>query len=210
MTTATLPRHRNRFGVSVPRLWPSETFVCVASGPSLTEEDVLLCASREVRIVAVKDAIRLVPAGSVDALYACDAKWWRHHKPTYEGLRYSIEPGAAEYATVLRNTGDRGLETDPSGLRTGRNSGYQAVNLAVHLGAARVILLGYDMGDQAGKDHWFGRHPYPAMRPPYQIFREFFPSIVEPLKALGVEVINASRRTALDCFPRVRLEEALP
>jgi hypothetical protein len=32
---------------------------------------------------------------------------------------------------------------------------------------------------------------------------------VDPLKAEGIEVINCSRRTALTCFPRKSLQDAL-
>jgi len=36
------------------------------------------------------------------------------------------------------------------------------VNLAVQLGAARILLLGYDMRAVDGKTHWFGEHPWPT------------------------------------------------
>jgi hypothetical protein len=78
----------------------------------------------------------------------------------------------------------------------------------VHLGAKKIILLGYDMQPTGGKDHFFGPHPHG--RPlPYTLFLFHFSSIVEPLKAAGVAVINASRETALGIFPRMPIEEAL-
>lgn len=195
----------------VPRLWLGETFIVIASGPSLTLEDVEYCRGRG-RVIAVKDAVRL--ASWADVLYACGAdvgRWWSHYGPSlsFEGLRYTLDPKSAKYATVLKNTGILGLETDPTGLRTGKNSGYQAVNLAVHLGAKKIVLLGYDMQPKAGKDHWFGAHPYLTAAIPYQAFRDLFPSMMEPLAALGIEIVNASRETALTCVPRVSLEEAL-
>jgi hypothetical protein len=110
---------------------------------------------------------------------------------------------------VLRNTGMLGLELDPTGLRAGHNSGYQAINLAVHLGAARILLLGYDMGpDATGLSHWFGEHP-DRVASPYPQMRAAFDSLVEPLAALGIAIVNCSRRTALTTFPCQALERAL-
>lgn len=190
---------------SVPRLWPGETFVILAGGPSLQAVPRM---STPVRIIAIKDAIRLVPFS--DCLYGCDSKWWRQYGPTldYKGPRYALEP--TPFAQTLKNTGMTGLETNPIGLRTGKNSGYQAINLAVHLGAKKIILLGFDMRQgPKGEDHWFGAHPYHTAQIPYPAFREAFETIVEPLKAAGVEVLNATPGSALTCFPRVSLAEAL-
>lgn len=202
--------------VTVPRLWPGETVACIATGPSLTPEDVNYVRGM-TRVVAVNDSYRLAPWA--DVLYACDAKFWkwqyRDHKDaitSFAGLRYALQPESRRYpgVQVLRNTGTTGLERDPSGLRTGRNSGYQAINLAKHLGAKRILLLGYDMSlGEGGKKHFFGDHPDHG-RPPLTVFRRHFPSIAQPLKDAGVEVLNCSRRSALTCFPKVTLEIALP
>lgn len=195
--------------VTVPRLWPGETIAILASGPSLAPADVARVLAAGLHIIAIKEAQRLAPAA--DVLYACDSKWWRHFGPSlcgFNGLRYALE--TTPYAQQLRNSGMTGLDLDPTALRTGKNSGFQAVNLAVHLGAARVILLGFDM--QTGKtgDHFFGAHRYPgASVPKYLDFRECFQTIVAPLKAAGVEVLNATPDSALDAFPRVSLDEAL-
>jgi len=47
------------------------------------------------------------------------------------------------------------------------------------------------------------------VRSPYQTFQSAYPTLVEPLRAAGVEVLNCSRETALTCFPRVALVDAL-
>jgi hypothetical protein len=167
-------------------------------------------------VLAVKDAIRLAPWA--DALYGAgrDAGgWWPRNGPTltnYSGWRFTLDPKAAPWATVLRETGFTGLERDPSGLRTGKNSMYQAINLAVHLGARRIVLLGCDLqpGPQ-GEQHWFGSHPWgtrswselgPMVRP-------LFETLVTPLAELGIDIVNASRQTALTCFRQATLDDAL-
>lgn len=198
--------------VSVPRLWPGSTIVCLGTGPSLTLEDVQYCRGR-ARVIAIKHAIELAPWA--DVLYSCgvDAgQWWQRNGNRineFAGLRYTLDPKAAPWATVLRQTGVAGIETDPSGLRTGRNSGYQAINLAVHLGAARIALLGYDMAvDAQGQHHYFGTHWHGA-RPPFEAFRQYFETVIEPLRQIGIAIVNASRSTTLTAIPKLSLEEAL-
>lgn len=164
-------------------------------------------------MIAISDAHRLAPWA--DVLYSCDAKWWGHYRgvPEFTGLKFTLEKRAGQWpgVQVLENTGSRGLEPAPTGLRTGFNSGAQAINLAVHLGARRIVLLGYDLQPGAdGRTHWFGRHPSALRREsPYAMFMDAFCSLVLPLHQLGVEVVNASRATALTAFPRVSLEAAL-
>lgn len=190
---------------AVPRLWPGSTIVCLGTGPSLTQADVDLCRGR-ARVIAVNNAYRYAPWA--DVLYAADLKWWLWHKgvPDFAGLKYSIaaKPKNWIVAQVLRNTGKHGLELTPTGLRTGFNSGYQAINLAVHLGARRIALLGYDMHG----DHCFGSHPDKS-KPPFPGCLEAFPTLVPPLKEAGVEVLNCTLGSAIDCFPRAPIELAL-
>jgi hypothetical protein len=208
---------------SVPRRLPrSSTVVCIASGPSLTAADVERCRGQFV--VVVNDAVRLAPWA--DVLYAADERWWNHHKgyPSFTGLRYGMayvpSPGEKQRTQRpdvqwLRQTGCAGIETEPTGLRVGlaggSNSGYQAVNLAVHLGASRIVLLGYDMQPAAdGRTHFFGRHPDGLQRSsPYGMFARSFEALVDPLQSLGIQIMNCSRATAITAIPRVSLDEAL-
>jgi hypothetical protein len=113
---------------------------------------------------------------------------------------------------TLRKTGEQGVEVNPTGLRSGRNSGAAAINLAVHFGAARILLLGYDMGAKDERHaHFFGAHKFPLRgNSPYKLFRDMMANMVAPLQQLGIEVVNCSRHTELKCFPRQPLEEALP
>lgn len=197
-------------GVTVPRLWPDSTIVCIGTGPSLTAEDVQLCRT-QAHAIAVNDAYTLAPWA--DVLYACDAKWWLWHKgvPDFVGLKYALQPAAAKFpgVQVLRNDGREGLSADPESLTTGYCSGYQAIGLAVHLGATRIVLLGYDMGrDRKGPAHFFGAHRDKS-EPPYKLCLKTFQTLVAPLQAAGVDVVNCSRQTALTCFRRDDLERVL-
>lgn len=192
--------------VKVPRLWPGATIVCLGNGSSLTSEDVDYCRGK-ARVIAINDTVRLAPWA--DVLYSSDLFWFRKHRgvPSFTGLKYTLDcvDVRPEWRiNRLRGTKDSGLELDPSELRLGRNSGHAAVNLAVHLGASRILLLGFDM--QGGR--WFetARNQKTTK---FNTFRGHFSSLIKPLGELGISLINCSRNTALTCVPRQKLEDAL-
>lgn len=107
----------------------------------------------------------------------------------------------------IRSENAPGLSLDPEVIHEGGNSGYQALNLAYHAGAGRIVLLGYDMQRTGGRAHWFGDHPRGLqVSSPFEDWRRRFDALAADLARAGVEVINASRETALTCFRRAPLE----
>jgi hypothetical protein len=91
------------------------------------------------------------------------------------------------------------------------NSGAGAIAVAADLGARRIVLLGYDCQHTSGKTHWHGDHPKGCAgnAAPKTMSRwpGHFHALASSLR--GVEIINASRETALRVFPRMPLEKAL-
>ncbi len=174
--------------------------VCLASGPSLTIEDVEKV--REWRrggglVIVANTTFRLAPWA--DALFAMDGKWWRVH-----------------YDEVLTTFAGRRLTTatvdDVEKIRVVdyRNSGAACVSVAASEGAKKVILLGYDCAADAGRTHWHGSHPAGLSdAKTIKVWPLIFDRLAKDMKRRDVEVVNASRRTALRCFPRVRLEDEL-
>lgn len=66
------------------------------------------------------------------------------------------------------------------------------------------------MGPVGGKSHFFGDHPKGLRNhSPYPSFIRNFGMIARDCQRLGLEVVNASPVSQLDCFPRVALREAL-
>lgn len=108
---------------------------------------------------------------------------------------------------------DVGLCTRPGRIHTGGNSGYQAIGLAFMFGAARIVLLGYDMQrGPNGEAHHHPDHPGDLPNSPRERMAEWARRFVElagDLRRHGVEVINATRRSALRCFEPMPLDIAL-
>lgn len=198
--------------------WRGEIVIVAASGPSLTQEVADACRGR--RAIAVNDAWRLMPWA--DILYSCDAAWWRVHNgcPDFHGEKWSshsAETNNKDNDDLLARAGVRlvagqagdTFSTDPRVIHYGNNSGFQAINLAILLGARRIVLVGFDMRVVDGKRHFFGNHPEPlSNRIEYSYFVPTFANAARHLPA-GVTILNATPGSALKCFPAVPLELAL-
>ena len=139
----------------VPRMWEGRTVAILASGESMSREVANAVVGR-VPTIAINDTYKLAP--EADMLYACDAKWWNTNPDAlaFGGMKVTLDASlSARGVKLLHDSGTSGFDPNPANLRTGHNSGFQALHLAVHAGASRILLLGFDM---RGK-HWFGDHP---------------------------------------------------
>jgi hypothetical protein len=213
-----------------PRLLPhGGTALILGSGPSLTREDVRYARRHVALTIAVNDSYLYAPDAEV--LYAGDGSWWRHHHMcrapyVYQGHRYPAFTGRLRVSLtgigsltdpdllLFRQGPQTGLSLNPHKLATGKNSCYQAINLAVHLGATSAVLLGVDMRagtivrDSATRqtDHFFGRH-IDDTKPPYVLCLQRFATLVQPLAEIGFPVVNCTPGSALTCFPMQPLAE---
>lgn len=134
-----------------------------------------------------------------DALYAIDAPWWKHY-----GQQVSAEFRGEKFSARARG----GAVAAPS--QHFENSGAAALALSAHLGARRVLMVGYDCQFTGGKSHSHGDHP-PTLGNARSLpkWPEKFAQCAAHLARLGVQVINCTRETALTCFPRGDLETEL-
>lgn len=181
--------------------WHGRTVVCIASGPSLTQAD---CdAVRGQACIVTNTSFRLAPWA--DVVIGFDAAWWRlYHaevEVTCRGRRMTLSRGACWGAESL---------ADVPWFTSFHNSGACAIGLALAGRAARVVLLGYDCQRTGGRTHWHGDHPA-ALSNAASLERwpRLFRTVALRAQAAGVPVLNASRATALACFPRVTLSEVL-
>lgn len=197
---------------SITPLWKGETCFVIGGGPSLAGLDWNRLAGK--RTIAINKAFLSYP--NADVLYWTDNRfysWYKSEIDTFAGQKYTLRHNASHTQGIhLLNRGMRfGLETRPDTLAHGNNSGYAAINLAYHLGAKRIVLMGYDMANIGGKSHY--HDGYPIRMTPDEIYeKQFIPGfkvLADLLKAKGVEVWNASQASKLTVWPRVSLEQGL-
>lgn len=199
--------------------WPDSTVVVMASGESLVKEQCQAVALWSARDRARRKTIVVNTTYQIalwaDLLWACDKPWWDSYYSKVRGSLFSgelwtqDEEAARVYGLrFIRSVDDPGLGRRPGLIHQGKNGGYQAVNLAVQAGARRVILLGFDM--KGG--HWHGDHPLPLSNPKpylYAMWRKNFARMAIDLATDGVDVVNCTPGSALECFPKLPLNAVL-
>jgi hypothetical protein len=141
----------------------------------------------------------------------------------YPGIRITCCPimtsASCAWVKYIEKDADypRGLTKNLSKVSWNGNSGAAAISVAVHAGAKRIFLLGFDMnlGEEV-MQHWhdiylrgkvddddklrrvssnFDRH-----------LRSFAP-IANDAKELGIEIINVNPKSEITDFPKVSLKQ---
>jgi len=185
----------------------ADWWLIAATGPSLKRDDVEIFRHRGPA-VAVNCAVFYAPWANY--LFAADSVWWRHYAPKvkwYKGKR------------VSRTHKAPGVETWRGDWpRTGGNSGHMAIQYAVDQGAKNIALLGFDQTKTQGKAHCHADHPKfkadgqrtnMANAGGIGAWPRLMARTATDLHAMGVTVINLSRQTALECFPRMTIDQFL-
>lgn len=179
------------------------TVVVLASGPSLTPEDVATVRASGHPVIVTNTTFR--DALWADLLVGYDVKWWRLYRAEvargFKGETATCAKGARDWVGHCF--------ADVPWLFSLRNTGAVAVALPVYAGASRVLMLGFDCQRTGGKTHHHGDHPAGLGN---AISIKDWPKCfkgTEHFTRGKAEVLNCSRETALKVFPRMTLEEAL-
>lgn len=194
--------------------WRGECVAIIASGPSVSKEQVELLRDR-IHVIAIKNNVELVPWAEV--VYGCDGPWWKHHNglPNYSGIKLCHDGGMCTrfglHKVEIKHI-DKLLTDEPGTIGSGGNSGFQAINIAAQFGATGILLIGYDM-QANGKVHWYGRNIIKGMNNPgesnFKRWKLGFDAVAPTLSNLGIDVVNASPQSALKCFRYASVEAAL-
>lgn len=206
------------------------TAFILGGGPSLKDFDIQCLEHRKV--IAVNEAgLSLCPCA--DVLYWADMRWInqfgnidRLHLHTglyrYTSQEWSLEeiPRARFIQTKVwrSDSNHAAFFTDPNVIG-GFDGGGRCINLAYHFKVKRVVLLGFDMRDYdvTKEDEWRKGNFHTAHhKPPLanQRAERFIPAhdaMAAEIKRLGLdfEVLNATPGSALECWPKVNLEDVL-
>jgi len=194
----------------------------VASGPSASMADAQKLRAVSDQVIAINDSWKLCRGADGkyfnDHIYGTDMKWWDYAigdiARDYDGklwtqrVQWTREPEELGI-NCLESESKPDLCTEAGKIYTGSNSGYAAIGLAYHLGGAgtQIILLGYDMCMDGNRRHhsFVDRPAHLNQDSPYTGFIKQFNTI--DAKKHGISILNASRKTALNCFPLVNLED---
>jgi hypothetical protein len=198
----------------------------MATGPSLTAEQATLAhdarRADRCRVIAVNEAglRRYLPLAApwADVLYAADRHWWSHYLPAFAALRVSGEPvpaiehngvkiPAVETTPLKMLERDEKMPREPGSVVSGGHSGFQALGLALTLGASRIILLGMDCGGGPTRNCHTNRPEQFNRDVNMNAWAECYRRV--PVEFPQVEVLNCGQYSRIDCFERAELEEVL-
>lgn len=227
---------------TVPRMWEGGECWIIGGGPSLPYQfDVPEKVIQKVRdgiipmsvyseymealhdkhVIGINIAYML--GNWISVCYFCDLTIFRNYKYQlldWHNLKVTDTgnmPPRERYLHCnikkLRRNNKYGLDPDPDRIRWNRNSGGGAIDLAVHFGCKRILLLGFDMkADDGGKTHFHSGLPCysnPTLERSFTRFLKCFPFIANDAEKLGVEILNVNPDSAIEDFKKVRLEDVL-
>ena len=156
----------------------------------------------------------------IDVVFFGDCNWYvpeREALAKFPGLKVTCcprfgnrPPRDPEQIRYMEKDSKKnmGISEENGKVAWNKNSGAAAVSLAYHLGVKKIVLLGFDMKNGPKEvSHWFGAHGNPTakkkIRSPYERHLPGFGTIAKDAKRLGLEIINASPDSAIDCFTKM-------
>lgn len=195
--------------------WLGETVFIVAGGTSATPDDIASLKGRKV--IAINSSYHSAPFA--DILFFADSRWWVRER---EQFRFTSESFAGIIATTSKASKTSRLHrlrqvVPPPGMAMARNSValertslQAAMNIAMHKGARRMVLLGADNRDgDDGRIHHHAEYPWTRHRLTWDVKKDQLGLAATDLKKMGVEVLNCSNITTLDFWPTPRLSDVL-
>jgi len=199
----------------------SKTVCCIATGPSLTQQQVDTARGKGLRLFVCNNAYQL--ALDAELLYAVNLAWWDHYWTQVKDLpceKWTTNREAADKYGLnwIAERNADGLSTDPGMIHHGHGSGFSLVSMAHKKGATRIALLGYDLkyapdydgrarSAGSGPRHFFGEYPssmqhWPSVQVKDGVHVELL-RLYQSVRDQGlVELIN--------CTPGSALESILP
>jgi hypothetical protein len=205
--------------------WAGRTVFCLASGDSLRrlspEQWAGIAAMQRggAVVYSVNSSYKTALAGGVtsDAIFFTDMNWFEANEAfvrSFPGRVFCVSRRArtaCDKVERLDNVTRHDFARRPP-MRDGRSSGHRAVSSAIMMGAARVVMLGYDMrvDPVSGRSHCHDDYQHTEGRTAYE--REFIPSFNgwhRDALAVGCEVVDCTDGGMLTEFPKVALDDLL-
>jgi hypothetical protein len=230
---------------NVPKIWKGQDVWIIGGGPSLTstfsipDDIVTKVRNKELplsayspymesihnkHVIGINVAYKL--GNWVDMMFCGDTKFLLEQKMglyEFTGLCVTCSPEGSKTPWIKfleRINGTRmAITQEKSRIVWNQTSGAAAINLAVHLGARRIILVAFDMNLTDNKQHWHNAYrkgsaditkaELPKKTKVLARHKEPFPAIKTALTKLGIEIYNISPNSLITCIEKKTLEELL-
>jgi hypothetical protein len=196
----------------IPPAWAGQTCFIVAGGPSVETQPIERLRGRHV--IALNSSYLVTPFA--EFLLFADTRWYEQHRgrrefQAFAGQRVTCSPHIHdERIWRLRRRNPPGLAGDHDAVVMSRTVMAAGLNMAAHLAAARIVMLGLDGKPAAdGRTHHHEAHPWPQKDGCWAEQRAELATLVAPLAQRGIAVVNASPDTAVDLWPVTTLEGEL-
>jgi hypothetical protein len=225
----------------VPRMWDGADVWIIGGGPSITKQFEIpdnvvkavvsgssppntyspyMLYLHDKHVIGINVAYLL--GDWIDLVFFGDNGFFNNHKSrliNFPNLKVSCIPEALEYNWLKHLSREpkksKGISSNNECVCWNSNSGASAISIAVHAGAKRIYLLGFDMKlNEISQQHWhdlYGRgiinDPKKINKLPFTRHLFGFPLIAQDAKKLGVEIINVSPDSAINCFPKISMKQ---
>lgn len=199
---------------NVEEIWPQSTVFVIGGGPSVVSMPIGLLKGQYV--IGVNSAFRA--CSWIPFTFFGDSRWFKWEYKAlkkYTGTLVTCQaklenPDELPVKRLVKGRKAQGISIKRYEVSWNNSSGGAAINLAYHLGARRIVLIGYDMKPSKSKHNFHDAYPVgKPERNPYIHFLRAFSKIKNDADKLGVEILNATPDSAIECFPFVKLEEVI-
>jgi hypothetical protein len=205
--------------IAGPR-WDDKPTAIIGAGPSLIGKNLDRLRGK-AHIIAVTSALWDYPWAdvAVGVDYPELLNWWERFATTPLPVWWALAKGKTipssphgdlHFLKLLKGVR---LSDDPAWLCGGGTSGFASFNYAWLKGTRKIAAFGFDYR-QDGKGNWhyneaaYGR-PLSYSETGWSIWATYFSYIAGQFSAANVEAVIASPESAVDCFPRMTVEEGI-
>lgn len=193
--------------------WRGQPAFVIGGGSSFAAVNVERL--RGCNVIALNKSMGTVPFAQYG--FFADHRFW--HNPELQQLVLKFGPGRAlgiypvcqdARVTYVRRSKMPGPSFVPDTVAFEKTVMTAGINWAMHMGANPIVLMGADGRQFGKKHHHHADYPWPVIAGCWNRQRLDLQTFVEPLKARGIEVLNASPGSAWNMWPIVEPDSVLP
>lgn len=202
--------------MTLPRIFAGERVFVLGGGPSLCDQlrfsrrrdnsQEIVARLPAERCIVINSTARLMPAAAV--LVFSDWGWFSSHRPIVDSWPGIVVTTCARAARVL--PAKLHLVAPPIVMAETMTSGHHALDVVAAMGAAEIVLLGFDCRTVDGRSHHHDDYP---VQLPEAVYRDKIAPLWagwrSRMERKGVRCVNSTPGSAIDEFTRMALDEVL-